>query len=458
MQRWLLIASLCSAGTAELSEYSEFAKAFLASCRLRSQHLDLAVWEPYASVSSGGPSPLSAPCVEVCSAGSEAAILDLDFLPFSSVTVCTRPGQRPSRARQSVRVLLECLDTDPSHSEVEWLRSCLHGLRPRQAVAKKSGLFGKNLRTLQTNWEAVELQGLGRRLLREDPGPMLWLMLVSGIAVLGCLAWYCRKSSSCAWKVRARKVVAREGPPPDTHWRCAHGGLWWKGASSTSLEVEGLSDEEPREPSHGSEPLPKFQDAGWTEGRPATSPGRMRTRRSSSAPPRADWHWPEDRPSTAPASPGADSASERFDSASSRRQAWDARFAKLDPESDVPFRPRPPASQRGFAASFPGPCHGERPCTPADMAPHLEVDYGTLDRETNAQEFVQHLRHVRRVTASADRKKLFKELQLRWHPDKNVGDEVHASEMFKALQESKGWFLLEERVWTAPGVVHSETL
>eukprot|EP00439_Symbiodinium_sp_Y106_P076923 s2218_g15.t11 len=53
----------------------------------------------------------------------------------------------------------------------------------------------------------------------------------------------------------------------------------------------------------------------------------------------------------------------------------------------VPFRPRPPASQRGFAASFPGPCHGERPCTPADMAPHLEVDYGTLDRETNAQEF-----------------------------------------------------------------------
>ena len=163
------------------------AKAFLASCRLRSQHLDLAVsasagdgepagrrwktqvWEPYASVSSGGPSPLSAPCaglrvelrvtplqclrqclgsaaprpeVEVCSAGSEAeppsrsspsrkaeeklfclseaAILDLDFLPFSSawsteivlcheqwsdpsmqteVTVCTRPGQRPSRAR-----------------------------------------------------------------------------------------------------------------------------------------------------------------------------------------------------------------------------------------------------------------------------------------------------------------------------------------------------------------------
>ena len=87
-----------------------------------------------------------------------------------------------------------------------------------QAVAKKSGLFGKNLplpkchfsavtfpvfalllsvpsrlaqpsrrslvvrilwaldffgpvrRTLQTNWEAVELQGLGRRLLREAKG------------------------------------------------------------------------------------------------------------------------------------------------------------------------------------------------------------------------------------------------------------------------------------------------
>lgn len=284
---------------------------------------------------------------------------------------------------------------------------------------------------------------------------MLWLLLLCFAAFGGCLAWYCRKSSSCTWKVRARKVVAREGPPPDTHWRCAHGGLWWKGASSTSLEVEGLSDEEHREPSRGPEQLPKFQDTCWTEGRPASSPGRMRTR-ACSAPPRADWS--EDRPATAPASPGAASASEHFGSAFSRRQAWDARFAKPGPESDVPFRPRPPASQRGFAASFPGPCHGERPCTPADTAPHLEVDYGTLDRETNAQEFVQHLRHVRRVTASADRKKLFKELQLRWHPDKNVGDEVQASEMFKALQESKGWFLLEERVWTAPGVVHSETL
>lgn len=461
MQRWLVIFTLCSTGTAELSEYSEFAKAFLASCQLRSQHLDPAVWEASSVSSPSSPSLLSL-CVDDCSAGSEAVILD--FLEQFSVTVCTHPGQSPSRARRSVTLLLECLETDPSHSEV-WFRSCLHQLRPRQASATKSGLSAKNLRnSLQTNWA---WEGQSRRLLSEDPGPMLWLLLLCFAAFGGCLAWYCRKSSSCTWKVRARKVVAREGPPPDTHWRCAHGGLWWKGASSTSLEVEGLSDEEHREPSRGPEQLPKFQDTCWTEGRPASSPGRMRTR-ACSAPPRADWS--EDRPATAPASPGAASASEHFGSAFSRRQAWDARFAKPGPESDVPFRPRPPASQRGFAASFPGPCHGERPCTPADTAPHLEVDYGTLDRETNAQEFVQHLRHVRRVTASADRKKLFKELQLRWHPDKNVGDEVQASEMFKALQESKveprfkalqeskGWFLLEERVWTAPGVVHSETL
>eukprot|EP00435_Cladocopium_sp_Y103_P031178 s1530_g7.t2 len=60
---------------------------------------------------------------------------------------------------------------------------------------------------------------------------------------------------------------------------------------------------------------------------------------------------------------------------------------------------------------------------------------------------VQELRHLKRAlvtgskTSNADRKKLFKELQLRsleqmagvfadgWHPDKNVGDETRASEM-----------------------------
>jgi len=60
---------------------------------------------------------------------------------------------------------------------------------------------------------------------------------------------------------------------------------------------------------------------------------------------------------------------------------------------------------------------------------------------------------LKRKTSNADRKKLFKELQLRWHPDKNVGDETRASEMFKALQENKGWFLFEDRPWSAPGVV-----
>lgn len=191
MQRWLVIFTLCSTGTAELSEYSEFAKAFLASCQLRSQHLDPAVWEASSVSSPSSPSLLSL-CVDDCSAGSEAVILD--FLEQFSVTVCTHPGQSPSRARRSVTLLLECLETDPSHSEV-WFRSCLHQLRPRQASATKSGLSAKNLRnSLQTNWA---WEGQSRRLLSEDPGPMLWLLLLCFAAFGGCLAWYCRKSSSC---------------------------------------------------------------------------------------------------------------------------------------------------------------------------------------------------------------------------------------------------------------------
>ncbi|CAE7256177.1 MFSD8 [Symbiodinium pilosum] len=389
-------------------------------------------------------------CVEACPAGSEAAILRGSPAGTSGlVKLCLLPTQRQAEAG----VLLQCLNLSLSNLEVPW-RSCLKqvanlGQLPDEdqqithfGPVQHLRARGKDFSSF-TNWAEVP-----RRLLGEEPRPLVWLIVASTLAAFCCCLACCLfRSCSCSRrKARSRKAAVQEGPPPDTHWRCAEGGLWWKGASSNSLEVEGLSDEELQErDQEGSRQLPRSQ----ADSRPATSPGRMRTR-VDSAPPRGA----EDRPSTAPASPGC-SASEY----ASRRQAWDARFAGRGTETDeVPFRPKPPSLRRGFAASVPG--HGlyDRPSTPADTAPHLEVEYGILDRETNAQEFVQHLRHVRRMTTNADRKKLFKELQLRWHPDKNVGDEVHASEMFKALQESKGWFLLEERAWTAPGVVHSDTL
>jgi DnaJ-class molecular chaperone len=41
----------------------------------------------------------------------------------------------------------------------------------------------------------------------------------------------------------------------------------------------------------------------------------------------------------------------------------------------------------------------------------------------------------------SDRKQLFKALCKKWHPDKNIGNERQANEMFQLLQEKKSWFL-----------------
>jgi hypothetical protein len=41
----------------------------------------------------------------------------------------------------------------------------------------------------------------------------------------------------------------------------------------------------------------------------------------------------------------------------------------------------------------------------------------------------------------AVRKKLFKELMLEYHPDKN--HQAHAKEVFQFINNSRGWFLFE---------------
>jgi hypothetical protein len=65
------------------------------------------------------------------------------------------------------------------------------------------------------------------------------------------------------------------------------------------------------------------------------------------------------------------------------------------------------------------------------------------DEPRSNGELVQYLKKLLSSTTADQRKKLFKEFQLRWHPDKNAGDEVRATEMFRTLQECKVWFLVE---------------
>merc|ERR1712241_263067 len=44
-----------------------------------------------------------------------------------------------------------------------------------------------------------------------------------------------------------------------------------------------------------------------------------------------------------------------------------------------------------------------------------------------------------------ERKHLFLMLCRQWHPDKNSGNETHATELFQKLQEDKIWFLSKTR-------------
>jgi len=46
--------------------------------------------------------------------------------------------------------------------------------------------------------------------------------------------------------------------------------------------------------------------------------------------------------------------------------------------------------------------------------------------------------------SAAERRRFFREQLLKYHPDKNIGEEDKAAEMFKVLQDNKAWFLNED--------------
>lgn len=267
---------------------------------------------------------------------------------------------------------------------------------------------------------AVKVHSFRRLALQEHLFSPWFLSLALLMLSCMCCCWLrCkRRGEWFRWHAHPKAVV--EGPPPDTHWRFADGKLWWKGGSTDSITEPQMfvneCDLSPRPP-------PVFQGDGDEIPRNAFPTG------SDGEDLEAEEQNP--RPET----------SEK----SERRRAWTP--APPMPNTAVPPPVRP---SDAFSASNGRPMSSPwtRPSTPASVAPPLEVEFNF-----DARHFVQQLRHLKRKTNNADRKKLFKELQLRWHPDKNVGDETRASEMFKALQENKGWFLFEDRPWSAPGVV-----
>lgn len=93
---------------------------------------------------------------------------------------------------------------------------------------------------------------------------------------------------------------------------------------------------------------------------------------------------------------------------------------------------RPAASSPEPASESASPSPAKKPRKAATKQQLLEIDSPkSLRKELQCQ---------REATSLAERKRLFRDLVLRWHPDKNVGNEQHAAEMFQSLQECKEWF------------------
>jgi len=97
----------------------------------------------------------------------------------------------------------------------------------------------------------------------------------------------------------------------------------------------------------------------------------------------------------------------------------------------------------GTGAAF-GGSHPSRTAGPRVAASQVGLPPKVVV-ETPGDVLLLELRRLRGSEHSAaDRKKFFKEQLLKWHPDKNIGKEEHAAEMFKVLQDNKGWFLMED--------------
>lgn len=61
---------------------------------------------------------------------------------------------------------------------------------------------------------------------------------------------------------------------------------------------------------------------------------------------------------------------------------------------------------------------------------------GSVEYFQLAEDLQQH-----RADDLAERKRFFMSQCVKWHPDKNIGNERLANQMFQLLQEKKAWFL-----------------
>lgn len=120
-------------------------------------------------------------------------------------------------------------------------------------------------------------------------------------------------------------------------------------------------------------------------------------------------------------------------------------FFDDDAEPDTTSDPGPggfsdDSDSPGARAAWP-PKSEPAPEPPSGADPVSEVNVP----ETPSDLLVAEMRNLRGAEHNAaERRKFFREQLLKFHPDKNIGNEDHAADMFKVLQDNKGWFLHED--------------
>eukprot|EP00930_Biecheleria_cincta_P007598 TRINITY_DN10882_c0_g1_i1.p1 TRINITY_DN10882_c0_g1~~TRINITY_DN10882_c0_g1_i1.p1 ORF type:complete len:384 (-),score=41.37 TRINITY_DN10882_c0_g1_i1:193-1281(-) len=288
----------------------------------------------------------------------------------------------------------------------------------------------------------------------------------------------------------ARSSSTLAGLFPDMQlWKTLDSGRWWKGASpSLSCPNAGEFSETSSE---GAMPGPAFPQRSYTqphlgrqnpfpdppkhsraEVRQAPRP-RIVSPRSLSPPVRKHPWWPPSatnstRPSSAQPPLSRSRSSPEFSGTPNRRTAWDtdtgepekahsssyasgkgtASTTTFFSRKDQGQNARSSSRDEHFAPSGASPAAEWKRACPSTARPQSPLQRFVIPAPSNATldvqsvaGMVQQLRQLRDSTTASERRKIFKDLQLKWHPDKNAGDEERATEIFRALQDNKSWFL-----------------
>eukprot|EP00401_Gymnodinium_catenatum_P024938 CAMPEP_0117594330 /NCGR_PEP_ID=MMETSP0784-20121206/73144_1 /TAXON_ID=39447 /ORGANISM="" /LENGTH=880 /DNA_ID=CAMNT_0005396383 /DNA_START=62 /DNA_END=2704 /DNA_ORIENTATION=- len=102
-------------------------------------------------------------------------------------------------------------------------------------------------------------------------------------------------------------------------------------------------------------------------------------------------------------------------------------------------------SGRGFTIGSAANRTKSEPAGPASRG--RSASASAMDEDTSdplSPEALTHrLTRLRQTADVAARRRFFMAQCLRWHPDKNVGDEARATKMFQLLQDKKAWFMAE---------------